>query len=159
MREISADGMISLFAEATGQVWLAALTLADPANVLPTLRAVANTEDLDYGGHTYTACPFEWILADDTEQSVAQAKIRIDNVSQEISLAIRQITEPPLIDLEIFRVDTVGTVHRELGPSRFSLLTCSVDALVIEGTLGYEHDFLNESAQQYSFTPSVCPGL
>jgi hypothetical protein len=159
MREISAAGLISLFAETTDSAWIAALTLTDPAGVQPTLRACANTVDLSYGGHTYTACPFEWIMADDTETSVAQARIRVDNVSQEITLAIRQIIESPLIDLELFRVGPDGVVHREMGPSRFELLSCTADALVVEGTLGYEHDFLNESAQQYSFTPTLCPGL
>lgn len=159
MRAISLDGLISMFAETTDSVWLPAITITDPAGVQATIRAVANTVDLSYGGHTYTACPFEWQIADDTERSVAQSKIRIDNVSQEIIAAIRAITESPLIDLELFRVAPNGTITREMGPSRFDLLTCRATAAVIEGTLGYEHDFLNESSQHWNFTPTTAPGL
>lgn len=159
MRQVSADAIQSLFAEHAESTWIPAVSIVDPTNTYSTLRACANTRDVSHGGNTYTACPFDWILADDTERSVAQAKIRVDNVDQSLTAVLRTVGVRPIIDLELFRVDVNGLVHREMGPSRFALLSYNGSAVTIEGTLGYENDFLNESAQQYSFTPTLSPGL
>lgn len=158
MRAITTDGLRSMFAETTGSAWLPALTITH-ADLPDTIRVVANTVEIAYGGNVYLGCPFELFLAQDTESTVTQAKIRIDNVSGDLSLAIRAPSTPPTVDVEIFRVDADGTVTREIGPDRYSLLSARVDAAVAEGVLGYQNDFLNDPTQQDRFTPAVAPGL
>jgi hypothetical protein len=157
-RTISASGLQSLFAQETESVWLPAVTVAH-TDLPATLRFVANTQDIVYGGNTYLACPFELTIAPDNEESVPQARIRIDNVSQDITVAVRSTDTSPTITLEIFRVDSGGVVTREYGPHSYDLLTVNADALVVEGVVGYEHDFLNEQATADRFVPSLAPGL
>lgn len=158
MRTVTLQGLQSMFAETSGAAWLPAATITHE-DLPDTIRVVANTEPITYAGNEYLGCPFELYLAADTEQSVTQAKIKIDNVSNDISMAIRAPSTSPSIDLEIFRVDPNGTVTREVGPDHYLLLSAKVDAAVAEGTLGFEADFLNEPATCDRFTPSVAPGL
>jgi len=156
-RAISLSGLQSLMAQETNHSWHCALTISGPS--MATVRAIQNTVDVVYGAATYLACPFELTLAQDTEDSVPQATVRVDNVSRDLVTAIRTAAYSPDVDLEVFRIDTAGTVTREVGPMRFSLLTTKVDALVIEGTLGYLTDFLNESATKDRFVPSIARAL
>jgi len=157
-RTISAAGLQSLFAQETACAWIPAVTVTH-ADLPATLRFAANTQNLVYGGNTYLACPFELYLAADTEESVSQAKIKIDNVSRDIVQAVRSTDSSPTVTLEVFRVDSSGVVTREYGPNALSLLSVQADALVVEGTLGYEADWLNEAAVHDRFVPSLAPGL
>jgi hypothetical protein len=160
VRQLTLEGVQSLFAQDTADVWLPALTIAPPEGETgQTLRAVANSVDIEYGGNTYTACPFELVLANDTEETVPQVQIRVDNVSRDLTRAVREAQGHPLVYVEIFRVNAAGAAIREMGPTEFSLLTVAVDSLTVEGTLGYQVDFLNEPAVIHRFTPNVAPGL
>lgn len=159
MREVSPETLQAMMAESTATVLLPALTFTDPDGVQPTMRVVANNVDIPYGGNTYTALPFKLTLAPDTETSVPQAKISVDNVGLEVTAMIRQVDKKPLIDIELFAVDAAGTVRLELGPTRFTLLSVTATAVTIEGVLGYDFDFLNKSAQAHDFTPGLAPGM
>ena len=160
MRNVSLAGLQSLLAEETASVWLFGVSFhPNEAEDYPDSYFCSNTVDISFAGQTYTALPFEVTLAADSEETVPQARLRIDNVSRGLSEAIRQTTQPPTVNLRIFRIDGAGTVHLELGPSRFTLLSATVTALTVEGVLGYESDFLNEPAVHQRFTPSIAPAL
>lgn len=162
MRSVSLQGLQSLLSEETESVWCFAVSLYpaedDPVQYDPS-HFVANTQNVTFGGQMYTALPFEVTLAADTEDSPPQAKIRIDNVSRELSEAIRRTNYAPLAYIRVFRIDGSGEVHLELGPSKFTLLSATVNAATVEGTLGYSSDFLNEPASHSRFTPSIAPAL
>ncbi len=157
MRNLSLAGLQSLMAQETEHSWHCAISISGPSML--TVRAIQNTVDVVYGAFTYLACPFELVLAQDSEEQVPQATIRVDNVSRDLIAAIRSAEYSPDVDLEIFRIDAAGTVTREIGPMRFSLLQAKADALVIEGTLGYLTDFLNESATKDRFVPTIARAL
>lgn len=157
MRAITLSGLQSLMAQETDHSWHCAISISGPG--MATVRAIQNTVDVVYGAFTYLACPFELTLAQDSEDSVPQATIRVDNVSRDLITAIRTAEYSPDVDLEIFRIDAAGAVTREVGPMRFSLLSTKADAMVIEGALGYLTDFLNESATKDRFVPSIARAL
>lgn len=159
MRQVSIEGIRSLFAQETAHVWVPALTFTPPSSAV--INIVANTQDVIYPpltGDVYLAMPFELSLAPDTEDTVPQARIRVDNVDQSIVALLRTITEPLPVTLRVFRIEPDLTVFQELS-SQFHLLSVTIDSLIVEGTLGYNIDFLNEPAVRDSFTPSVAPGL
>ncbi|HWO99206.1 MAG TPA: DUF1833 family protein [Methylococcus sp.] len=157
MRTLTLQGLQSLLAQETDSSWHCAITIAAPS--MTTARFIQNTVDVVYGANTYFASAFELVLAQDSEESVPQVTIRVDNVGREIIAGIRQATTAPDIDLEIFRIDGASVVTREIGPVRYNLLSVRADALVIEGNLGYLTDFLNEAATKDRFTPSIAKAL
>lgn len=159
MREVSPSTLQSMMAESTATALLGAITFTDPDGVQPTIRAVSNTVDIEYGGHTYQAIPFKLTLAKDTESQVPQAKISIDGVGQEVTAMVRQVTGRPTLDIEVLAVAPNGDVTREIGPLSYVLLEISGTASTLEATLGYDLDILNQSAQHYDFTPGVARAL
>jgi hypothetical protein len=160
MRSLTLEGVQSLFAQDTASVWLPALTFAPPEGEAgDVLRVVSNMVDIEYEGNTYVACPFELSLANDSEEAAPQVQVRVDNVSQDLTRAVREASGSPIVVLEVFRVNPAGTVTREMGPAEFSLLSVTVDTLLVEGSLGYQTDVLNEPAVVHRFTPNVAPGL
>lgn len=162
MRSVSLQGLQSLLAEETASVWVFGISIHpgddDPDQYDPNYF-VANTQNIEFAGQVYTALPFEITLAADNEESAPMARVRIDNVSRLLSEAIRKTNYAPVINIRLFRIDQENQVHLELGPSKFTLLSATVNALTVEGTLGYSNDFLNEPASHARFTPSVAPAL
>lgn len=162
MRNVSLQGLQSLLAEETASVWCFGVSFHpspdDPVQYDPSYF-VANTQNITFSGQEYIALPFEVTLAADNEESPPQAKLRIDNVSRELSEAVRRTSYAPLVYIRVFRIDAGGEIHLELGPSKFTLLAATVNALTVEGTLGYSNDFLNEPASHSKFTPSIAPAL
>jgi hypothetical protein len=162
MRNVSLQGLQSLVAEETASVWVFAISIHpndDDPNQYEPNYFVANTQDVTFANQMYLALPFELSLAADNEESAPQARLKIDNVSRLLSEAVRQTNFAPTIYVRLFRIDENNVVHLELGPSRFNLLSASVNAQTVEGVLGYSNDFLNEPASHAKFTPSVAPAL
>lgn len=161
MRQVSLEGLRSLFAQETAHAWLPALSFVPPAGYgYSQVNVVANTEGVLVGGVLYEPRPFEMVLAPDTEETVPQARIRVDNIDQSLIQMLRSVQEPMEIGLLILRVAPgAAEAAVEVGPSQFHLLAVTLDALVIEGTLGFNVDFLNEPATRDTFTPAVAPGL
>lgn len=162
MRNVSLAGLQSMLAEETASVWLFAIEIHphdDDPDQYAVARACSNSVDVVFAGHTYLALPFEVTLAADNEDTVPQAKIRVDNVSRAMSESIRKTNYPPTIYLNVLRIAPDGIVTRELGPSKFTLLSATVNAFTMEGILGYESDFLNEPATHHKFTPAIAPAL
>lgn len=158
MREVTLAGLRAMFAQSTGSAIIPAVTLTHDTYSEP-LRVAANTVPLVVDGNEYVACPFELTLAQDTDQSVTQPQISIDNVDAAISEAVRTVPSAPGVTLEIFRADPDGTVERQMGPDSYSLLSAKVDAQKVVGILGYQTDFLNAPAVHDLFVPAVAPGL
>jgi hypothetical protein len=111
-----------------------------------------------FQGQLYSPLPLEFTLAPETEDSVPQAKLRIDNVSLEISVAVRRTKYPATIVVRLFRITPEGLVHLEMDAT-FTVLSARVDMQAVELTLGYRNDFLNEPAMHTRFTPAICPAL
>lgn len=155
---ISADGLRALFAEETGDIFLPLLTITH-ADLAAPIRVVADTIDMTYGANTYVGLPFELSLPPDTEDRVPEVSLTVDNVDQQIVQAVRTITSPPTVTLEIVRKDNGGVITSELGPMNFRMNSSNYDALKVSATLGYESDFLNEPATIHRFDPVTAPGV
>lgn len=162
MRHVSVDGLRELLAEDMTSVWVFGVEFG-PNTTEPNAYShsyfVANGEDITFEGNTYRALPLEVTLASDAEDMVPQAKLRIDNVSRELTGVVRATKLSPTVWIRVFRIDSSKAVHLELGPSRFTLLNVTVNSATVEGVLGYEGDFLNEPAVFQRFTPTLAPGL
>lgn len=143
----------------------------DPEPFTP-LYLCSNMKNLTYPGSygemlppntEFIAYPFEVTMAADNEETVPQARIRIDNVAQEFTAVIRATKFAPQVNLYVFRVKTNsdGTYEMflELGPSEFTLLSAGGNAFTVEGTIGYQNDILNEPATQHTFNPSLAPAI
>lgn len=170
MRNVSLDGLRSMIAQQTESVWVFGITFKPTGgDDYPVTNYCNNMENFRYPypeGDEYWALPFEVTLASDNEETVPQARIRIDNVSLVFSNVIRQTNNPPDVELRVFRIEEevindekVWKPYLELGPSKFRLLGATVNSLTVEGTIGYEHDILNEPATQHRFTPTQAPAL
>lgn len=147
----------AMLAEETEHVPLCLLKISH-ASLTDDIRIVANTENIIFESEEYEALMFELALPDDND-NVPVTKVRVDNVSQEIVLAVRAIQSPPDMQMTIVRVDEVGAVHKEIGPLTFRMNDAEWDALVVSASLGYEADYLNELAIKDHFDPTIFPGL
>jgi len=108
-------------------------------------------------GYMYAAAPFNITLPDDRDDQISRATLTVDNVDRRIVEAIRSIGSAASVMMRIVTASTPQQV--EAGPFEFRLSGVSYDALTVEGTLGYEEDFLNVGFPADDFTPQTTPGL
>ena len=107
-------------------------------------------------GNLFLACPVQVMLSEDSDDRPPQAKLSIDNISREITIALRSIITPPTITIEIVKLSDPETV--EMALEDFEMKEVTITTLVIEGTLTME-GLYQEPAIKYYFTPSMFPGL
>jgi hypothetical protein len=70
--------------------------------------------------------------------------------------AIRDISTPPTVDLELVKISDLNYVEAEF--TNFQMRSVDYNALTIEGTLTLEGLF-QEPAVAFCFSPSYFPGL
>jgi len=98
------------FLQETSQVYLVLLTISQ-ADVT-TLRVVNNNEAITSNGNLFTAFPFDIHLPDMKENSPPRAQLTIDNTSREIAQAIRNMTSPATILIEVIRAADPDTIEK-----------------------------------------------
>lgn len=145
----------SAFAADTDEVWLALITI-EHDDLAEPIRVVNNTENITSGGDLYIGFPFDITLPDSREDAPSRAQLVIDNVSREIAQAVRTITSPPTVTIEIVRAADPDTI--ELVWPFFSLRNVKWDAMKVSGELVFE-DFTNEPYPAGVFSPASFPGL
>lgn len=173
-RQISLEGLSSLFSQETDHVWVPVVCIR---GLTSYDYLVSNSEDIwmpfDIGKHPaatkvpikYSACSFSLKLAVDDEDTIPHVSMVIDNVGsvgQSIITAMRNMEDPPDVLVGVVRGKQVGITWSwviELGPTRYDLLGVTVTPEVVEANLGYHTDFLNEPATTGRFIPSVAVGL
>lgn len=154
-RTLSSLAKQALFAQETGEVFLALLTISHP-ELLQPLRFVNNTQAIVSRGQNYTAWPFEIVLPGDQEAKPPVMTLKIDNVDREIVKTIRALTTPPTITLEIILASQPDTVEASF--TGFTLRNTNYDALVVEGELRLE-ETISEPFPAGTFNPNTTPGL
>lgn len=140
---------------ATGPLPLVLLTI-DHDDIDPTIRVVNNRVDITSNGDIYVAFPFEIILPDNLEDAPPRAKLRIDNVSLEIAQAIRLISTPADVTIQVVRQKAPHTV--EMNWSGMKLTNVRWDAQPVEGDLEFEN-LTSEPSVAHTFSPAEYPGL
>ena len=158
MRTITPATLRDMLVEDTGRVILICLTISHPTMATP-IRLVNDIKDLTWGGDTFIGMPFTVTLAGETEETISDVTLTVENVDRRMVEAVRTIQSAPTLLLQIVTVDEAGTVAQESGDMVFRLQSVDADALSLSGTLGLEADYLNEPAVKDRFDPTVAPGM
>jgi hypothetical protein len=144
-----------VFAQETGEAFIILLAI-DHDDLSSPIYLGSDGVDTISNSKTYIAYPFDFIapaMAGDKEPA---AKIEIDNVSREIIEAIRGLSSPPTIEVDIVRASVPDTI--EVSFPDFLLNDVTYDRLVVSGTMVVE-TLGNEPFPAHSFLPSNFPGL
>ena len=150
-RGLSSAAKAELYAAQTGGVWLVLLTITHDS--LTTLRFVNDRQSVTSGGDVYTAAAFSVRLPADRDEA-PRAIITLDNVDQTAVAAIRSITTPAAITVEIIRrsdPDTILVTYPDL-----RLAAAKITATAIELELSAD-PVLEESYPGTDFTPLLFP--
>lgn len=159
MRTLSADGLRELLAQESSHVFVPALVISHPSYAA-TVRVVADGQDMTYGGNTYTALPFECALAPDVDDQLPTVRIRIDNIERSLIEELRSYSDPPTIQLQVFRrYPPDWAAELEIDGGTFDVISIVYNVTTIEATLGLEANILDEPACAVRFDPTVAPGL
>ena len=125
-------------------------TLADP------LRFCNDNQNVTSRGDLFLAYPFTVKLPKESDRSVPNATLIIDNVSQAIGATLRTVTTAPTVLIEIVRMDDTDVVEAEFPV--FEMRNVEVNILSISGDLVVV-DMMREPFPQRNFTPSEYAGL
>ncbi len=145
-----------------GEAWSAesdlplVLLTIDHDDIDPAIRVVANKVDITSNGETFSAFPFEITLPDNLEDAPPRARLKIDNVSREIAQAIRDISTPADVTIQVVRQDDFDTVEMTWPAMR--LTNVRWNALTVEGDLEFEN-LTSEPYPAHTFSPAEFPGL
>jgi len=153
-RTVSSTLVEAVLSQETTEVYLILLTISSD-DLSYDLRFVNNYENIDSGGETFQAFPFQIALPHDEERRLPSVKIIIDNVSREIIDEIRILTTPPTVQMDIILASDPDTI--EDGPYILTLREVSWNRLSISGRLQGD-DILNQKYGE-QFTPQNAPGL
>jgi Domain of unknown function (DUF1833) len=152
---VSTAARQAMFAQETGEAFLILLTIDHPDFTAP-IRVVNNTVNVTSGGQEYFAYPFDLTLPDSDHDKDIVAHLSIDNVSREITEAIRDADEPPTVEIAVIRA-AAPDAH-EISLPTFTLRDVNWDALTISGELVLS-DITFEPYPAYVFDPNRFPGL
>lgn len=152
-RSLSALAVASQNAQETGEVWLVLLTIT--AEGMQPLRVVNNNQDVVSGGNTFIAFPFEIELPSEEPDSPSGARLRIDNVDKRIVEAIRSISSPPSVTLQVVLASQPNTI--ELSFEGLTLRGVTYDADSVRGDLVFEAIYTEPIT--LSIIPTRFPGL
>ena len=144
----------SAYDRETEDVWLVLVHLSH-ADLLEDIYVVNNLEDVISNGQLHKACPFEVILPTDTDEGPPVARVRIDNVAQDVTVSLRLIDTPAFIDFKVVLASDPDTVEAEY--SGMTLKDVTVNINTISGSVGLD-DLRLEPFPAHSFGPSFFPG-
>lgn len=107
-------------------------------------------------GENYIYLPMQIVCPDDSEESISEARIQLDNIDRSILASIRSISSAPAVTIQIVLASQPDTV--EATYENFALADVQADPLTISGrlTLG---SFLGEPYPGGSMNPSNFPGM
>lgn len=145
----------AVYGQETGETFIVLLTL-DHDDLANPIRVSSDAVDTTSNGNSYTAFPFDLKLPNDEEESVPTARLTIDNVSREIVQAVRTVTGPVEVTMQLVLASDPDTVEADFPD--FQLRDVKYDALVVEGQLSLE-SFAQEPWPAGRFTPADFAGL
>jgi hypothetical protein len=146
-RSLSPAALASANAQSTDEVWLVLLTIEHNEIDAP-IRVVNNTEDIVSRGQTYIGFPFDFELPGEDADAPTKARRRIVE-------AVRTISSPPLVTLEVILASAPDTV--EFSFSGLTMREIDYDVSSVSGDLLFESIFAEPVT--YTMTPSRFPGL
>lgn len=132
MKPVPASFLRASFAGETDAAFIALVTITHTALAAP-IRVCTDAVDIVSRGMDFISYPFEVYLPADEDGRPLSARMRIDNIDQDISTALRSITTPADVLIEMVlssNVDEVVTSFTE-----FKLSRADYDVMTIEGDL------------------------
>lgn len=136
-------------------------TLGDP------LRICGDLTDFVLDGDTYIGFPFVFQILSDTDTAPV-AKLGIQNVDDRIGRALRSISTPLGIEMEIYAASDwdltvrprvpLGTPALQYRATNLELRQVRVDASAVSGTL-MSRSYIDEPWPSLKALPSVLPGV
>lgn len=155
MRNLSPELLAQLYAQDSSDPFLMLLTMTHPDWVSP-FRLVNNSSDVISRTHTYIAYPFNITLPVDDGETLRQAEITIDAVSQDLVVELRKLSTPVAIKLEMVVASLPDIVQIEVPGLQLKMI--QYNAHQITGKLLMD-DFLATSLDVEKYTPTVFPGI
>lgn len=156
----------AVYSPQTSEVFVLLLTLNHSDLATPIRVSTDNADTFTVDGTTvrgtisnrnnFVFLPMEITLPDDSEESVTQAKIVIDNIDRDILASIRGLDSSPTISIQVVLASSPNTYEAQFND--FVLRDVTADALTIQGTLSLDN-FLNEPFPGGTMFPSNFPGL
>lgn len=153
-RQVSLATLQDLLAQEATQTFIQLLEVSHPDLAQP-LYFTDDAQDFTRSSITYLAMPFSINLPNDDEDAVPSVKLRITVVDQVIIQAIRSISTPPTIKLEVVARETSTT---ELGPLSLKTLTFETDETFATFTLSVNRDILNDAFPKDLISPGNAQG-
>lgn len=154
-RDLSPTAISALTGPQTREVFLCLATL-DHDDLDDSIRLVNDAVNVTSRGKVYTACDFDLRLPTESGDRLPSTTARIANVDRALTAALRGLTTPGTITLEVILASAPDTV--EAGPYRFRTESIEFDVDLITFRLAFE-DFLNEVFPKDSITPTDFPGI
>ena len=145
----------ALFAQQTDEAILILLTL-DHDDLGSPIRVSSDSVDTISNSETFYACPFQITLPDERDEHVTEARLTIDNVDRVIVTALRSVSSPPEVTIQIVLGSDPDTIEAEWND--FLLKDTDYDDLVVTGRLSLDH-LMNEPIPGDVMDPSRTPGL
>ncbi|MFN3827781.1 MAG: DUF1833 family protein [Micavibrio sp.] len=163
-RSVSDTLKVAVNAPETDEVFILLLTLThdsleEPIRVCDNGLGdlpIAGVWGTESRGDEFVQMPFEFTLPGEGENQSPFSRIRIDNVSREITKAVRSISSAPEVKAEVVLASDPDTV--EISLEGFNLINVTYDQLVVEGTLSVEQ-FEDEPYPGDRYMPSITPGV
>lgn len=160
VRELSAAMLAAILAQQTSEALYPFLEINHASFANPIL-ATCNDEGADVvsGALTYAYYPFEMTIPGEHGDKLSQVTLRIENVSRDIVLAIRQALYrqgPPVVTLFAALASSPEVV--EYGPVDMKLRRARANEIVVTGELRHD-DVLNAEYPVHAFTPNMFPGM
>ena len=154
-RTLSAAARRAAFAAETGEWWVTLITLSHPSLPEP-LRFCTDTVDTVSRGHTFHRSPIQVVLPDDSGDQTQTSRLTIDNLDQAYTQALRSITTPLTVLLEVVLASDPDTV--EMSCPDLQLRRATLDDAIIDGELTGD-GLVGEPFPAQIMAPSGFPGL
>jgi len=116
---------------------------------------VNNNENVTSRGQEFVAFPFEIELPGEDSDQPPTARLRIDNVDRRVIAAIRDISAPPNVTIEVILASDPDFV--EIAFDALVMRNVGYDAASITGELVFEQIVVEPVAT--NMTPAKFPGL
>jgi hypothetical protein len=135
-------------------VWFYLVSISTPSD--PTIYLVNNNEPVTSRGNVYQPFPMELRLPQEDSESLPTVEITFLNLANEIVEAIRKLSRPPQITIELVTNISPDFVERTVD---FAVLrNVTYDAISISGRLDLQN-VLTSAIPSESYSPQRFPGL
>jgi len=123
-----------------------------------TIRLVAGREQVTSNGEVFLPAPFSLILPDDKEGGSPRGKIRFDNITRELTVALMDLTASPEITMMVALASQPDAIEFQADGFVLENARWEAGAPVISADLVI-HDLAQEPAQRHIANADLFPGL